>query len=97
MLFAYDIVLLGDTGEEISGRLETWHKFYKYTVLIWVEVRRTNYIECKFNKGKITPSLEVQVRDHTTSPTITISCVHSTKLWKNNQHSVAQVVDTWAP
>ncbi|KAM7490942.1 hypothetical protein LguiA_033863 [Lonicera macranthoides] len=63
MLFADDIVLVGESREELNGKVETWrlnleaHGFR-------LSRSKTEYMEYKFSKRRSTTNLEVKVGDN---------------------------------
>jgi len=63
MLFADDVVLLGESREELNGRLETWRQAL---VAYGFRLSRSKmeYMECSFNKRRSGSTLEVKVGDH---------------------------------
>ena len=63
MLFADDVVLLGESREELNGRLETWRQTLE-TYGFRLSSIKTEYMECNFNKRRSRSSLEVKVGDH---------------------------------
>ena len=63
MLFVDDVVLLGESREELNGRLETWRQTLE-TYGFRLSSIKTEYMECNFNKRRSRSSLEVKVGDH---------------------------------
>ena len=62
MLFADDIVLLGESREELNERLETWRGALE-THGFRLSRSKSEYMECKFNKRSRISNLEVKVGD----------------------------------
>jgi hypothetical protein len=63
MIFADDVVFLGESRVELNGRLETWRKsleVYGYRL----SRSKMEYMECNFNKRRSRSTLEVKVGDH---------------------------------
>ncbi|KAL5153826.1 LINE-1 retrotransposable element ORF2 protein [Glycine soja] len=63
MLFADDIVLLGESREELNERLETWRRALE-THGFRLSRSKSEYMECKFNKRRRVSNSEVKVGDH---------------------------------
>ncbi|KAL5163093.1 Retrovirus-related Pol polyprotein from type-1 retrotransposable element R2 [Glycine soja] len=63
MLFADDIVLLGESREELNERLETWRRALE-THGFRLSRSKSEYMECKFNKRRRVSNSEVKIRDH---------------------------------
>jgi len=63
MLFADDVVLLGESREELNGRLETWRQALE-AYGFRLSRSKTDYMECKFSKRRSMSTLEVKVGDH---------------------------------
>ncbi|KAH1225351.1 LINE-1 reverse transcriptase [Glycine max] len=63
MLFADDIVLLGESREELNERLETWRRALE-THGFRLSRSKSEYMECKFNKSRRVSNLEEKIRDH---------------------------------
>ena len=63
MLFADDIVLVGESREEINEKIETWRQALE-THGFRLSRSKTEYMECKFSRRQNTPSIEVKVGDH---------------------------------
>ncbi|RZB55503.1 Villin-4 [Glycine soja] len=63
MLFADDIVLLGESREELNERLETWRRALE-THGFRLSRSKSEYIECKFNKSRRVSNSEVKIGDH---------------------------------
>jgi len=63
MLFADDVVLLGESREELNGGLETWGQALEAHIFR-LSRSKTEYIECNFSKRRSSPTLEVKVGDH---------------------------------
>ncbi|KAL5130219.1 THO complex subunit 4A [Glycine soja] len=63
MLFADDIVLLGESREELNERLETWRRALE-THGFRLSRSKSEYMECKFNKRRRVSNLEVKIGDH---------------------------------
>jgi len=60
MLFADDVVLLGESREELNGRLETWRQALEgYGFRL--SRSKTKYMECNFNKRRSMSTLKVKV------------------------------------
>ncbi|KAK7258655.1 hypothetical protein RIF29_24237 [Crotalaria pallida] len=63
MLFADDIVLIGDTREEINGKIEMWRQALEgYGFRI--SRSKTEYMECNFSKRHVGLTREVKVGEH---------------------------------
>ncbi|KAH1190454.1 putative protein arginine N-methyltransferase 6 [Glycine max] len=65
MLFADDIVLLGESREELNERLETWRRALE-THGFRLSRSKSEYMECKFNKRMRVSNSEVKIGDHIT-------------------------------
>ncbi|KAH1202974.1 LINE-1 retrotransposable element ORF2 protein [Glycine max] len=63
MLFADDIVLLGESREELNERLETWRRTLE-THGFRLSRSKSEYMECKFNKRRRVSNSEVKIGDH---------------------------------
>ncbi|RZB66433.1 Citrate synthase, mitochondrial isoform B [Glycine soja] len=63
MLFADDIVLLGESREELNERLETWRRALE-THGFRLSRSKSEYMECKFNKRRRVSNSEVKIGDH---------------------------------
>ncbi|KAL5193570.1 hypothetical protein HKD37_20G055768 [Glycine soja] len=63
MLFADDIVLLGESREELNERLETWRRALE-TYGFRLSRSKSEYMECKFNKRRRVFNSEVKIGDH---------------------------------
>ncbi|KAH1215748.1 Retrovirus-related Pol polyprotein from type-1 retrotransposable element R2 [Glycine max] len=63
MLFADDIVLLGESREELNERLETWRRALE-THGFHLSRSKSEYMECKFNKSRRVSNSEVKIGDH---------------------------------
>ncbi|KAL5158405.1 Craniofacial development protein 2 [Glycine soja] len=63
MLFADDIVLLGESREELNERLETWRRALE-THGFCLSRSKSEYMECKFNKRRRVSNSEVKIGDH---------------------------------
>ena len=63
MLFADDIVLLGESREELNERLETWRRALE-THGFRLSRSKSEHMECKFNKRSRVSNLEVKIGDH---------------------------------
>ena len=63
MLFADDIVLLGESREELNERLETWRRALE-THGFRLSRSKSKYMECKFNKRRRVSNSEVKIGDH---------------------------------
>ena len=63
MLFADDVVLLGESREELNGRLETWRQALE-AYGFRLSRSKTEYMECNFSKRRSGSTLEVKVGDH---------------------------------
>ncbi|KAL5157229.1 Secretory carrier-associated membrane protein 3 [Glycine soja] len=63
MLFADDIVLLGESREELNERLETWKRALE-THGFRLSRSKSEYMECKFNKSRRVSNSEVKIGDH---------------------------------
>lgn len=63
MLFENDIVLLGESKQDLNERLKTWRRVLE-THGFWLSRSRTKSMECKFNKRRNIFNLEVIVGDH---------------------------------
>jgi len=63
MLFVDDVVSLGESREEVNGRLETWRQALE---LYGFRLSRckTEYMECNFSGKRSRSTLEVKVGDH---------------------------------
>jgi len=63
ILFADDVVLLGESREELNGRLETWRQVLK--VYGFRPSRsKVEYTECNFSKRRSGSTLKMKVGDH---------------------------------
>ena len=62
MLFEDDIVLLGESREELNERLETWRRALEIHGFC-LSRSKSEYMECKFNKRSRVSNLEVKVGD----------------------------------
>ncbi|KAL5146025.1 Retrovirus-related Pol polyprotein from type-1 retrotransposable element R2 [Glycine soja] len=62
MLFADDIVLLGESREELNERLETWRRALE-THGFRLSRSKSEYMECKFNKSRRVSNSEVKIGD----------------------------------
>ncbi|KAH1216265.1 Calcium-transporting ATPase 8, plasma membrane-type [Glycine max] len=63
MLFADDIILLGESREELNERLETWRRALE-THGFRLSRSKSEYMECKFNKRRRVSNSEVKIGDH---------------------------------
>ncbi|KAL5155233.1 LINE-1 retrotransposable element ORF2 protein [Glycine soja] len=63
MFFADDIVLLGESREELNERLETWRRALE-THGFRLSRSKSEYMECKFNKSRRVSNSEVKIGDH---------------------------------
>jgi len=63
MLFADDVVLLGESREELNGRLETWRQALE-AYGFRLSRSKTEYMECNFSRRRSRSTLEVKVGDH---------------------------------
>lgn len=63
MLFADNIVLLGESKKDLNERLETWTQALE-THDFRLSRSKTEYMECKFNKRRNVSNLEVKFGDH---------------------------------
>ncbi|KAH1203821.1 Peroxisome biogenesis factor 10 [Glycine max] len=63
MLFADDIVLLGESREELNERLETWRRALEIHGFR-LSRSKSEYMECKFNKRRRVSNSEVKIGDH---------------------------------
>ncbi|KAL5184701.1 DNA topoisomerase 1 [Glycine soja] len=63
MLFVDDIVLLGESREELNERLETWRRALE-THGFRLSRSKSEYMECKFNKRRRVSNSEVKIGDH---------------------------------
>jgi len=63
MLFADDVVLLGESREELNGRLETWRQALE-AYGFRLSKSKTKYMECNFSKRRSGSTLEVKVGYH---------------------------------
>ncbi|KAL5139739.1 LINE-1 retrotransposable element ORF2 protein [Glycine soja] len=61
MLFADDIVLLGESREELNERLETWRRALE-THGFRLSRSKSEYMECKFNKSRRVSNSEVPIK-----------------------------------
>ncbi|KAL5183942.1 LINE-1 retrotransposable element ORF2 protein [Glycine soja] len=61
MLFADDIVLLGESREELNERLETWRRALE-THGFRLSRSKSEYMECKFNKRRRVSNSEVLIK-----------------------------------
>jgi len=63
MLFAYEVVLLGESRKEMNERLEIWRQ-----AIEGYDFRssrsKTKYMECNFSKRRSCSSSEMKVGDH---------------------------------
>jgi len=60
MFFADDVVLLGESREELNGRLETWRQALE-AFGFRLSRSKTEYMECNFSKRRSRSTLEVKV------------------------------------
>ncbi|KAH1266713.1 LINE-1 retrotransposable element ORF2 protein [Glycine max] len=58
-----DIVLLGESREELNERLETWRRALE-THGFRLSRSKSEYMECKFNKRRRVSNSEVKIGDH---------------------------------
>lgn len=78
MLFADDIVLIGESREEINGKLKIWrqapeaHHFH-------LSRRKMEYMKYKFSKEITNSSLEVKIGTCTIPQITHLSWVYRTK------------------
>ncbi|KAL5142307.1 LINE-1 reverse transcriptase [Glycine soja] len=63
ILFADDIVLFGESREELNERLETWRRALE-THGFRLSRSKSEYMECKFNKSRRVSNSEVKIGDH---------------------------------
>jgi len=63
MLFADDVVLLGESREEVNGRLETWRQALE-AYGFRLSRSKMGYMECNFSGRRSRSTLEVKVGDH---------------------------------
>jgi hypothetical protein len=63
MLFADDVVLLGESREELNGRLKTWRQALE-AYGFRLSRSKMEYMECNFSKRISRSTLEVKVEDH---------------------------------
>jgi hypothetical protein len=63
ILCAQDVVLLGESREELNGRLETLRQALE-AYDICLSRSKTKYMKCNFSKRHSSSTLEVKVRDH---------------------------------
>jgi hypothetical protein len=64
MIFEDDVVLIGESREELNGRLETWRQALEACGFRLSRSKR-KYMECNFSKRRSrSTSLEVKVGDH---------------------------------
>jgi hypothetical protein len=63
MLFADDIVLVGESREEINGKLELWRQTLEAHGFR-LSRSKTEYMECRFSKKRANNSLRVKIGDH---------------------------------
>jgi len=63
MVFADDVVLLGESREELNGRLETWRQALE-AYGFRLSRSKMEYMECNFSKRRSGSTLEVKVGDH---------------------------------
>jgi len=63
MLFADDVVLLGELKAELNGMLETWRQPLEAYVF-HLSRSKTKYMECNFSKRRSSSTQEVKVGDH---------------------------------
>ena len=61
MLFADDVVLLGESREELNGRLEIWRQALE-TYGFRMNRSKTEYMECNFSKRRSRSTLEETIR-----------------------------------
>ncbi|RZB99271.1 CRS2-associated factor 2, chloroplastic [Glycine soja] len=59
----HDIVLLGESREELNERLETWRRALE-THGFRLSRSKSEYMECKFNKSRRVSNSEVKIEDH---------------------------------
>ena len=66
MLFAYDLVLVGELRGKINEKIELWrqvlepHGFH-------LSRNEMEYMECKFSKRRANANLKVKIGDHNIS------------------------------
>jgi len=63
ILFADDVVLLGESREELNGRLETWRQALE-AYGFRLSRSKTEHMECNFSKRRIRFTLKMKVGDH---------------------------------
>jgi len=63
MLFADDVVLLGESRKEVNGRLETWRQALE-AYGFRLSRSKTEYMKCNFSGRRSRSTLEVKVGDH---------------------------------
>ena len=63
MLFADDIVLIGESREEVNCKLEIWREALE-SKGFRLSRSKTEYMECKFNKRQTNNNLEVKIGEH---------------------------------
>jgi len=63
MFFAYDVALLGESSEELNGRLEIWRQALE-AYGFRLSRSKIEYMECNFNKRRSRSTLAVKVEDH---------------------------------
>ena len=67
ILFANDVVLLGESREEVNGRLETWRQALE-AYGFRLSRSKTEYMECNFSGRRSRSTLEVKGGDHMIPP-----------------------------
>ena len=63
MLFADDIVLVGESREELNGKLETWRQTLEDHGFR-LSRSKTEYMKCKFSKRNTNPIVDVKLGNH---------------------------------
>ena len=63
VFFADDVVLLGESREELNGRLETWRQALE-AYGFCLSRSKMEYMECNFSKRRSRTTLEVKVGDY---------------------------------
>ena len=64
MLFADDIVLMGESREDLNKKLELWREALEVYGLR-ISRSKTEYMECKFSLRRENPNIEVKIGENT--------------------------------
>ena len=63
MLFADDIVLMGESREDLNKKLELWREALEVYGLR-ISRSKTEYMECKFSLRRENPNIEVKIGEN---------------------------------